>query len=846
MIRTAIACRNERRREDVRSAPLAGLDYMEVCDDPRTLVVYLLGRLPDDFDPRCVRIEGGVRVRDFRIDVRPERRSEDDTDLDDRLVVRVDRVGDGSTYRLRIAALEDGRPTDHPPPGWDPRYDRLEFSFREGCETDLDCADGATCDEAHAAAGVPPAIDYLARDYGALRQLLFDRLSVTLPAWTERRAADVGVALVEVLAYVGDHLSYFQDAVGTEAYLGTARQRVSVRRHARLLDYAMHEGTNARTFVHLAVTDDVTLDLADVVLATEPPNGRLATIADLEERPIGYEVFQPAGAWAAWLAAFCGERTEPQFVARVHHDKIDVYTWRDTECCLPRGATRATLVDGDPPSADCTSASPARALALAPGDLLLFEEVKGPRTGQDADADLAHRHVVRLTAVEPAVDPLDGRPLLEVEWDQCDALPFDLCLSTLLDGDCAPIAGVSVARGNVLLVEHGRPIVESLGVVGVLEEPVPCLAEHLPDDPVIRPARFVPVLSTVPLTHAEPIAAGGAASHALHQDARRALPRIVIREEPAIRTDTGWQPTGEAHCWEPRADLLRSGPSDRHFVVETDDDGVARLRFGDGVIGRMPDAGSGLTAFYMVGNGPAGRVGAEAITVLRGRFSRVAGVAPRNPFPSTGGAAPESIADAKLNAPRVGGRPIARAIVAADYATIAERDPRMQRAAAQLAWTGAGWEAQVTIDALGRGEASPELCAHIARVLQCHRRLGHDVVVRPARYVPIRLVVRACAKPDASHSGIHRGLRRAIGALFAPDALTFGGSIHVSRIVAAGQAVPGVDFLKVERLERLYEGSNGEVDDGELVIGPFEIARLDQDPAFPEHGSMKILVEGGR
>ena len=36
---------------------------------------------------------------------------------------------------------------------------------------------------------------------------------------------DVGVMLVDLLAYVGDQLSYYQDAVATEAYLGTARQR---------------------------------------------------------------------------------------------------------------------------------------------------------------------------------------------------------------------------------------------------------------------------------------------------------------------------------------------------------------------------------------------------------------------------------------------------------------------------------------------------------------------------------------------------------------------------------------------------------------------------------------------
>ena len=57
------------------------------------------------------------------------------------------------------------------------------------------------------------------------------------------------MTLVELLAYSADQLSYYQDAVATEAYLGTARRRASVRRHARLVDYAMHDGANARAWV---------------------------------------------------------------------------------------------------------------------------------------------------------------------------------------------------------------------------------------------------------------------------------------------------------------------------------------------------------------------------------------------------------------------------------------------------------------------------------------------------------------------------------------------------------------------------------------------------------------------
>src|SRR5438874_11382626 len=106
----------------------------------------------------------------------------------------------------------------------------------------------------------PPEIDYLTKDYASFRQLMLDHLALRVPGWTERSEADLGITLVELLAYVGDYLSYYQDAIATEAYLGTARQRISVRRHARLLDYAMHDGCNARAWVQVRVTSDTPAD----------------------------------------------------------------------------------------------------------------------------------------------------------------------------------------------------------------------------------------------------------------------------------------------------------------------------------------------------------------------------------------------------------------------------------------------------------------------------------------------------------------------------------------------------------------------------------------------------------
>src|SRR5262249_47207815 len=144
----------------------------------------------------------------------------------------------------------NGRPSDEPLEGFDPRYAQIEFTFKIGCPSDLDCAPDTSCPPTP----LPePEINYLAKDYATFRQLILDRLSLIMPDWQERHAADFGIAVVEVLAYVGDYLSYYQDAVATEAYLDTARQRISVRRHARLVDYRMHEGCNARAWVFVEV-----------------------------------------------------------------------------------------------------------------------------------------------------------------------------------------------------------------------------------------------------------------------------------------------------------------------------------------------------------------------------------------------------------------------------------------------------------------------------------------------------------------------------------------------------------------------------------------------------------------
>jgi hypothetical protein len=901
---TSVICKDEQRRRAVRQAALNGLDYVELQEE-RLLRAFFLGKAPRGLRKEHLRVRGGRRVTDIAVVSARLHRAEAD-DEDDYLDVRVDKRGDFSTYELCVVELDErGRETGNPYPGFDARYACAPFSFMVDCPSDLDCRSEVACPPEPRA---EPEINYLAKDYASFRQLLLDRLALTMPDWTERHVPDLGLTLVELLAYVGDHLSYHQDAVAAEAYLDTARQRISVRRHARLVDYIVHDGVNARAFLHLATAvdgelpDDVSFLAVGDDPTGEPPlaTDRVHLWPDVRRRRPdgGYEVFRPLPP--------PGEAIR----LRAAHNAIRLYTWGDADCCLPRGATSATLIDGQPPQPEPDeprdtpdtaqqkrkppkappSTEPTRALDLRPGDLLLFEEVLGPRTGLPADADPTHRHVVRLTTVEPIVDALNGQPLLEVSWEQADALPFPLCVSVLGPPPvCDWLTDVSVARGNVFVVDHGRPAEDGPWCVPVADTTVTCDGPQQPSEVIHRAGRFRPRLGRGPLVFAEPYPVGRPAAALLAQEPRRAVAalRLTSAADPDCLADDppadppaepcGDEPPTPARGkraqqtfalpepqaapppfeWQPRRDLLDSEPLDRHFVAEVDDRGLAHLRFGDGDLGRAPTPGESFRAAYRVGEGPAGNVGAETIRVLvADQVYDGMGWAARNPQAATGGQPPEPLADVRRFAPFAFRYRLERAITAQDYADIVMRDfaAEVQRAAATLRWSGSWYEVLVAVDARGQGAPSDDLLARVLAHLERYRRIGHDLRVAPAHIVPLHVALRVCVRPGYLAGHVKAALLARLGAgvvggvpgFFHPDNLTFGQGVALSALVAAAQSVAGVDNVQVTRLERRYEGPAGEVARGLLPLGPLEIARLDNDPSRPDDGLLEIKMEGGR
>ena len=852
-------CCAKQRLEIIKlSGSANGIEFLEVRDhlEPvqglrqRTLFVRLLRAVPTKaggecaLEPQNVRIDGGERLPIVPVqwvaaaDKLPGGADpalvDGIDDLPRTLVVRTTVYGDFSAYTFQLRASYN---SDQPPDGFDPKLSEIEFSFKVECPSDFDCAQKTPCPLETPA---QPDIDYLAKDYSGFRRLMLDRLDLVAPGWSERSTADVGVMLVEVMAYAADNLSYRQDAIANEAYLATAHKRVSVRRHARLVDYALHDGCNARAWVQVVVT-------ADHALAKGTP--LLTRSADLP-RVLAPGSNELLDALAAGASVF-----ETAHDAKLFKDlskNLSFYTWGDDGCCLPRGATSATLRGSHP--------------NLKPNDVLVFQEVVSPTTFKKEDADRAKRWVVRLTKVNPGVYPsgqlFDKPPVngpvdvTEIVWDAADALPFPLCLSVKTQ----PGMEISVARGNIVLVNHGQTLSDpeidpvpapTMQRVAVAANAQACV--QAPPEPI--PIRFRPALARFPVTQGFDLAADLRVPMTQDQDWFPASALLVRNPHDALPQIAELQGdlNGVISHWTPQHDLLASDGNATHFVVETENDGLALLRFGDDRHGQRPKEGTVFTASYRVGNGAAGNVGAEALFHI---VSPVSGVfeSVTNPLPAAGGIDPEDIETVRRDAPEAF-RTQERAVTAADYAAATERRKDVQRAAATFRWTGSWHTVFVTADRVGGSAVDAGFEARLRRHLERFRMAGYDLEVDAPHDVALDVTLHICVLNDYFRSEVLRAVQRELStgvlpdgrlAVFHPDNFSFGQPVYLSRIVAAAQAVEGVEAVWVQKFERLGQPDALPIETGVLPMGRLEIAQLANDPNFRERGRLTLEAGGGQ
>ena len=737
------------------------------------------------------------------------------------LRLKVAPVGDYSTYTLSLRRGD-----------FDPLFSDLPFKFRPGC-FNLNCAP-----DWPAAPPPPdePAIDYLARDYDSFRHLLIAAMAERVPDWQPTSEADFDQVLIDLLAAEGDELADYQDRVMNEAYVTRARKRLSLARHARLMDYHIHEGNQAGTWLAVQVSVDDTL-----------PGPAAAAF----------------GAWThdRWsdpgCVVFASEAKQACF-RRLN--ELLAYGWGGTVSALEAGSTAAdlTLAGGLTQAA----ADALRDTFLLPDvHHLLIQQALNPETGTINGRDPTARQVVRLLPpsgpvprAESVADPVAGQWLVRVRWVAEDRLQRRHCTVTRCPGQPA-VEGVTTFHGNLVWATQGRPRrtvfrppgaplgpADDSGFVGADEAAYEALERQI--GPVRVRTGTLLALPKAPLAYRNTPPGGDAPTQST----------LAVTVQ------------GIADPWLEQSDLVESAGDAMHFVVETDERGISRLRFGDGVNGAALAEDAIVECRYRVGQGEAGNVGADRLSHFDPAGTAVTLV--WNPLDVVDGRSPEPPAEILRRAPEAYRRRQKRAVTLADYAARAEELPGVAHARARYGWTGSWRTVRVAIDPAGTTVLDPALARRVADHLDALRLIGEDLEVRPARYVPLDLRLRLCADPHYWPEDLRAVLEMEFSdgytpdgrrGFFHPDLWTFGQPLHASQIVGRALAVTGVERALSLSMRRWNPGGGGGlvlvtltpdalpaalVD--RLEVGTFEIIAVANDPNRLETGRMLFEIVGGR
>jgi hypothetical protein len=738
------------------------------------------------------------------------------------LILSIAPIGDYSTYSVELV---------YDPTRIDPYFAELAFKFRPGCFGG-DCAPGWKPGRAKVAA---PGIDYLAKDYDSFRHTLVSAMMERVPGWQMSSEADLDQVLIDLFAAAADELSDYQDRVVNEAWLGSARKRVSLARHARLVDYHIHQGNQSSTWLAVLldpITPSFTLDEELLVWA----GGEIADSA---------EVY------------FATRQTLLEPAARSLLDpllnSLHLHTWSDARPGLAAGATSADLVS------DQLGAGQAEAEQLRDwvqdGSLkhLLIEEKRNPLTGLLPGRDPRKRQLLRLIAgddnavgtlaAQALRDPLTNTWFTRVHWRSEDALrqAYAFVIGCPAVGR---VDGVSGLHGNLLMVHQGLPLTTHFHEPGAV----------LPSDTAFEQHRHfrrwslygevrgvLCDLPEAPLAYL-PTPPGG-----------------EVPPQSSLRVSV--EPAGGAEeTWDEVISLVHSDDSAEegdHFVVETDELGRSSLRFGNGVNGRSLPGDAVVHCRYQVGGGVAGNVGAGSVQQflpLASPFD-AAIMAVWNPFDVSDGRDPEPVEKILRNAPEAFRARQLRAVTLADYIRRAEEVPGVSRAVARYAWTGSWRAVRLVIDPVGVDVLDPQLAADVAAHLEAVRLIGEDLEIRPPRFVPLEIEIDLCLHADFWPEDVRWVLQQEFSAgwtpdgrmgFFHPDAWSFGQALHRSQIAGRLETIAGIEHIGEIRMRRFNRPPPPVAAPEMLEVAFDEIFLVKNNPDQRELGFITFNLGGGR
>ena len=292
-------------------------------------------------------------------------------------------------------------------------------------------------------------------------------------------------------------------------------------------------------------------------------------------------------------------------------------------------------------------------------------------------------------------------------------------------------------------------------------------------------------------------------------DGSKPLQRFTLKQPPLTYTAAP-NASGVASTLEVRvnqvtrhgvASVVESGPTDRNYIVRTDDGGQTSIVFGDGRRGaRLPTGLENVTAIYRSGIGKPGNVAAGQISLLVTRPLGVKDVT--NPAAATGGADPESRDEARRNVP-IALKSLGRLVSVQDYEDFARAFAGIGKAKAVRRSDGQRTVVQLTI--AGADDIPIDKNSDLYRALtQALRELGdpqQPVVIEPRDLRLLIISASVSLQPDYHWEFVEPVVRRALLDAFGFTARELGQPVFLSEVIAVIQAIAGVACVDVDVLD---------------------------------------------
>ncbi|MBC8488709.1 MAG: hypothetical protein H8D45_22010 [Bacteroidetes bacterium] len=821
----------DRLQELLIQDQVTGLDFVYVHENQVALDVYflrppntLLTHLVDELTADQIHI---YSVSKSKIPVVPVE-IKDWADINGRHVLRLKakHPGDFTYYNIFI---NDPRIDDY--------FNDIVFSFKANCPNDLDCKPPDHVCPPEQEVDFP--IDYNARDFWSFRNALLEFASFRYPDWKDRNEADVGNMLAEVMSALGDELAYYQDRIGREAYLETASQRRSYRRHALLVDYIVHDGLAASTWLDVTVHVD---KKGNIKVGTD-----VWALGDNGQR-IDFEVGK--GLFDRDTDGLINE-----YYVHSKLNSLDPYIWDEDDTCLFVGTTELYI-------------DKHYEAYLTPFDDLPPDKVPGKwallKTTPSDPSIPARRHMIRIIEVKDVMDSVLNKPITHIRWEQEQELPFEMDLNKNFEVRCNMVPLTAGIRYDQYFIIGEDP--DALGLPES-EQNIPERAiERLGHDNTQVYLNTLKNSDKSPLVWLEDDSYNPRPEIRLVEVVHNGMEWVDIVKDPwewrRTLVGTNSSQPGNTHyvlddgSWKSIVNYQRDGTNIAHYDYASNE-GLT-IRFGDGEFGMIPEKKSVFRAEYRLGGGKKSNVAADTLTNIENEYLSSSGLphafidSVTNPLPATNGLDPETVDEVRQLAPEAFRAVTYRAVRPEDYAEAAERLSWVQNAGASLRWTGSWLSVFVTPDPTGKVTLSQKNIADLNKQLDRFRQAGRETHVKEPVYADLNLEITVCVSPDAYRGEVKERILESLFGVagistgyFSPDNFTFGTTLERSSLDAVIQSVEGVKA--VERICFERKGWFDKKPFADLMYDPGanSIIRIENDSLHPERGTVKLSMKGG-